>query len=160
MSANKSIIQIESDGIETFSIDEGLDNNDNERSAIELDSLGPSVNTIVRTINTVKEIVGFEGRRTVSISNKTGKTIKIEFDKESQQAQNGLTHSYSIKPIDGLFGTINYECEVCDDVKCIRFWAYGKLAPRANNFFEVRKDGVWLKANDVIKEDTLRAKWK
>jgi len=152
------IVEIKDNQTEFFFTDDSdYSRSDNsEEASVQSDSLGELTGQLFKVCQSA---IGFEGRRLIGITNKTGKKIKVKFHKEKENpVDNDVTDHYSIKPVDGVL-TNNYKCKVWFDDKKLEFWAYGKRMARQDNFFEITPEGIIVKKNDQIREDTLIMKW-
>jgi hypothetical protein len=152
------IVDINHNQTEFFFADDSDDSSeDNSKEAsVQSDALGGLAGQLFKVCQSA---IGFEGRRLIGITNKTGKNIKVKFHKEKENSvDNDVTDHYSINPKDGIL-TNNYKCIVWFGDKKLEFWAYGKRMARQNNMFEITPEGIIVKKNEQIPEDTLIMKW-
>ena len=106
-----------------------------------------TINPVPGIVDALKAIWGPEGRKDIWIKNKLNSNIQIQFI--DGKTVNETIHSesevvFNKNPRDGILGTKKYECRVTSESKRAKFFCYGYRAPRKDNRFEVREDGIYL----------------
>ena len=98
-------------------------------------------------VEAFKAIWGPEGRKDIWIKNKLTKRIKVQFidgKNVSETVDSESAVMFNKCPRDGFLGTKTYQCRVTSESKHAQFYCYGERAPRRDNRFEVREDGIYL----------------
>ena len=102
----------------------------------------------------IQAFYGNVGRIDVRVTNKTNKIIKLQLiDRKGKRSamevvESGVTRFYSKKARDGPGRTTHYELDVRWEDKRKRIFIYGKNAPRKDDRYEVREQGIFLVEND------------
>ena len=119
-------------------------------SSLNIGSLGTTQDLAGAIAGTIQAFYGNVGRIDVRVTNKTNKIIKLQLinRKGKRSAMEDVTRFYSKKARDGPGRTTHYELDIRWEDKRKRIFIYGKNAPRKDNRYEVREQGIFLVENE------------